>query len=1253
MSVSLDSSKDEKVTPVIVNRASPRTIPGVLSATNKGAFDWGWQSFIAYGCHNHVVIVDTQNIKIFQTLVKHTSDVVKVKWASENFYHDLQHPYSLRLVSLDTSGLIVVWDAKEAKALNSFFEVGKPITDIEWISGRDSCQNLLLALHPPYSIVLWNTETGSKVWKKSYTETILSFAFDPFAGNNITFLASDCILFVDDFSVHKSPSSNGRKFYISNPSAASPPQQNAASTRNTLTKRMWLLAKADSKASETGVTLNECLGLTYHKSYRHHLLLLYPKEVLILDLEINQTVGIVSSEFSGSPIMQVYSCWQRDAFYILHESGATSFRLRHRGKAVMALATPMNECSDTGINSSYANLEVTYDVQCQSESLRLTKHARVMGMTVCPVGESKLALLISDGRVVFLEVAAMHQDEYADCFPPYLSANLYEQLSSKLPEEGKSPAHPLLPLESDALHPATALCDNIPPALYRNEILSNASDERVRFRAFMTGYLMPLAPPPHVIKMCPPVTFRNWTMHRSLLAVGNASGSVQIINMGTGILEKEYALHASPIRGIEWVGLTSFLAYSHPNTVNSMGHVRNELTLTDLQSGRSKGLRTDRNEESPIDMIRVSFLRQYVIIAFKEEPFEIWDLRQLILLRVMPKNFPMVTALDWSPSNYRKIHSSFDLSFDKGKEKSISTLGAHPDTDSTLKAVPYTKEHLVFTDTNGQLYHFWVEGNVVKHGTVIPADQAMGSVTCIAWKGDNIVLGDVDGNLNIWNLKDKSSKGISTHRGWIKKIRFGPGKGNMKILVLYNDGVDVFDVKDVAFLHQLRCPREMPKVQDLDWVGSDRPVLSTADGCIRVTDILFKQFSSPIYEYQPTEPPFSPHILSPGVSLYLKSFLQHPLVGTFAGDIDQEEDMMLAESQLTGLGEELRHFLRRCPFGTAERALHTARLFGDQDGCIFWTVALHFLKYIKHKNLQESASNEQNPDNSSKESEEISEQFLDEPLDTGYDFFCDSYVYKSLQLERVHLHLSKRSSAQQTQQCVERLLLLGETDKAVQLLLETEPHSEGFYEDCLSKHTTTSYSLQHRACLLTSVNGSEGGSSSQSIIKLVSTNLIASGKVSEGVQLLCLIGKAGDACRYLQGAGRWDEAVWLAKATLPVKENQDILKRWIEYLCSTNMDQKNKAILAHLSMYEFWKVTKLLFTNQMIERAALFLQACMEFGVVDRTPDNSKDIDAIFMDYSRYLLSIKNRTSAIHYCKLVSDIGNDLRKQFQFISPDT
>ena len=33
----------------------------------------------------------------------------------------------------------------------------------------------------------------------------------------------------------------------------------------------------------------------------------------------------------------------------------------------------------------------------------------------------------------------------------------------------------------------------------------------------------------------------------------------------------------------------------------------------------------------------------------------------------------------------------------------------------------------------------------------------------------------------------------------------------------------------------------------------------------------------------------------------------------------------------------------------------------------------------------------------------------------------------------------------------------------------------------------------------------------------------------EGVQLLCLIDKGLDACRYLQAYGHWETAAWLAK----------------------------------------------------------------------------------------------------------------------------
>lgn len=38
------------------------------------------------------------------------------------------------------------------------------------------------------------------------------------------------------------------------------------------------------------------------------MLLLYPREILILDLELSQTVGVVAIERSGVPFIQVRCC---------------------------------------------------------------------------------------------------------------------------------------------------------------------------------------------------------------------------------------------------------------------------------------------------------------------------------------------------------------------------------------------------------------------------------------------------------------------------------------------------------------------------------------------------------------------------------------------------------------------------------------------------------------------------------------------------------------------------------------------------------------------------------------------------------------------------------------------------------------------------------------------------------------------------------------------------------------------------------
>lgn len=51
--------------------------------------------------------------------------------------------------------------------------------------------------------------------------------------------------------------------------------------------------------------LTECLQLVYHQTVRDQLLLLYAREILVLDLTINQTVGIVAIDRAMSPFTQV------------------------------------------------------------------------------------------------------------------------------------------------------------------------------------------------------------------------------------------------------------------------------------------------------------------------------------------------------------------------------------------------------------------------------------------------------------------------------------------------------------------------------------------------------------------------------------------------------------------------------------------------------------------------------------------------------------------------------------------------------------------------------------------------------------------------------------------------------------------------------------------------------------------------------------------------------------------------------------
>ncbi|KAB7494848.1 hypothetical protein Anas_09270 [Armadillidium nasatum] len=350
--------------PPTLQRVLPRVITGALSPQNKDALDWGWQGFIAYCAQATIIIVDPVTLQRIQTLrmdgygeafiqegknvcgtmeehpttLRQTGRVLRIskdtvqcilhmynispfrahivhgpiKWRRTQHYHQLSAPYTLVLASADLNGVIYVWNVYQGDVVATLQDGNRQISELEWLGGQDGSEYLLLALHPPYSVVLWDTRHSTKVWKKSYTETLLTFSLDPFHSNKMAFLCQSCILFVDDFNLSKTPSSNGNRFYISSPNQ-SPARGSSISglgdekeRSNTLRKRVRGLVAGELKAkSEETSPSNEILQLMFHQAVHDQLLILYPREVLILDLNINQTVGIISVDRGLSALNKV------------------------------------------------------------------------------------------------------------------------------------------------------------------------------------------------------------------------------------------------------------------------------------------------------------------------------------------------------------------------------------------------------------------------------------------------------------------------------------------------------------------------------------------------------------------------------------------------------------------------------------------------------------------------------------------------------------------------------------------------------------------------------------------------------------------------------------------------------------------------------------------------------------------------------------------------------------------------------------
>eukprot|EP00116_Pleurobrachia_bachei_P004138 sb/3464400/ len=233
-----------------------------------------------------------------------------------------------------------------------------------------------------------------------------------------------------------------------------------------------------------------------------------------------------------------------------------------------------------------------------------------------------------------------------------------------------------------------------------NNMQVNWRDE---VRLVMTQNTGTNSSPPFCAKMCPPLSARNSHFYKPLLALGTSSGNILIINLDTSQTAKEFTIHTSAVRGIEWVANRRLLTFS--NNVNGSGPIKNELYYTDINTGRFQLLRSAHKDkdDAPIVGIKVSYLHQYFIVQIKDKPFELWDLKTLSIIREMPTTFPPVTALEWSPTQNHSLKNA----------KFYTKRGSATTTEILEQQIERTegpaKEHFVFTDTDGIVYHLMVE----------------------------------------------------------------------------------------------------------------------------------------------------------------------------------------------------------------------------------------------------------------------------------------------------------------------------------------------------------------------------------------------------------------------------------------------------------------------------------------------------------------------------------------------------------------
>lgn len=1043
-----DDDEEEPSTEPVCVRILPSAVPVSGGLQAGSPLDWGWQGLVAWGSRQgSVLVVDPVTHQLVQTLCDgHQRAVTLVCWQRAKL-----EPNALRravLATADVTGVVCVWDIGEG-VVTARLAGGSAVTRLCWLYNTEGSAHLLLVSYADYVIKLWDSISAQCVWKHTFSDRVVDLDIDPFDGGRLAILSSTCIFLVNDLSPRQPPAPAVSRIELSSltgsdcgvggvaqssvrvttPSGGGGGGSAAEWTTRDRLRRVFQAVTGDSSSEDSSVAAtstgsahsNQFQRLLFVPSCRDRLLLAGIRDLLWLDLAFMHRQRAVFGCEGVNCLVTASPLTRSPLLLCVADTG--TIQLRYIGAA-----------TTTAITSSSPNRATAV----QSEQPRLGRHCRAVSAALDPVSESRCAVLLTDGRLMLWDVLMGHAGACGGEMRPlrHLTTSLD---TCRLLLTG------LVRCGLPVLVPSSSSTSPLPT--------------------------IPAGTVSHVscMQMSPRAVGEGQRQGQDLLACGTYCGHVLLLEVSSGRLRRQLAIHGSSVRGVEWVGPGALLTHSHSTVSNTAtaatakNTLHNELVYTDLygdEGASSTPLRSDRAalDRSALLFVRVSSRRQYAIVVFAtgQSP-EIWCLATLSLLRVLPEQLSCVTALVWAPA-----HAT--LRVDRSGQPSVSgsedTPSALSVTESATTPRLLSKEHFVFTVGGGHVCHFSVEGRLVRDGARLPLTVRMASVGALAWRANCLALGDCEGRLCVWHLASRqcrvltaSSSGStasSTHSALVL-LRFVPttvrgssssssSASSLRLMTLSAAGVLcvyqlITSSSSKGGVEQVsgdtgRIQWRGGRVQNADWASPQRIVLITADdGSLRVADAALRVLTGAVSDYRFSSPAPALACLMPANCL--------PRVWRHLLTLPDNNQPACAEAAqlVMSLPRRLQRWLSShgCVYA---RAVCIAMLLGNECVCLAWRVAAHHVhvrrlcRYCADKCAQSPASY----------------------VDADLDALCDSGRYRQHYWSCLHAHLgcvTVSSKCDVTDDVIYQLIVMGETELAVQLLLREEPQSERHYTRAL------------------------------------------------------------------------------------------------------------------------------------------------------------------------------------------------------------